>query len=356
MGGIGGMLGGVVSGVSDAAGIGRAPIENPTNAGQVNTAYGGVQNSLASQQALLQALQQQQGIQNQSNVFGQLQGIANGTGPNPAQAMLNQSTGANVANQAALMAGQRGASSNAGLIARQAAQQGSQIQQQAAGQAATLQAQQGLGAIGQMGAIANNQVANQIGQTNTGAAGQLAEQQNLLGTAGQYNQQLVGQQAGLNQTRGQIAGGLLGGLGAIGAAAAAPAAGGAGAGGAGAAVGAAALAHGGAVPSTGPKSKFGQHCASGGKVSAVVSPGEVYVSPEKAEAVKNGENAFSVGKKIPGKPEVGGAKDSYKNDKVKTKLEPGGVVIPRSITMGKDPINESAKFVAAVLAKKRFSK
>jgi hypothetical protein len=100
------------------------------------------QDVLSQQQQFANALAQQNGIQNQSNVFNQLQGVANGTGPNPAQAMLNNTTGQNIQQQAALMGSQRGVGANPGLLARQAAMQGANIQQQAAGQGAALQANQ----------------------------------------------------------------------------------------------------------------------------------------------------------------------------------------------------------------------
>lgn len=229
-----------------------------------------------------------QGVQNQQTAaaglgsnISQLQGIANGTGPNPAQAMLNQQTGINVANQAALMASQRGASANPALLARQAAQQGAATQQQAAGQGATLQAQQSLGAIGQMtganqtlagvgagqvgqaqtgitslgnagavatgqsqgqnaqnAGIAQNQVGNQLG-SNTAAtqAGQSQEQIQDTGVNAQ-NSNVAGQQGNVNNgavtlantalgNRAGLAGGLMNGAGAaLGAAAMAGARGG----------------------------------------------------------------------------------------------------------------------------------
>ena len=98
----------------------QAPITNQMGLDSITQA----QNQLAQQNAFVQALQAQNGIGNQSNVYNQLQNVANGTGPNPAQAMLANATGQNVANQAALMAGQRGSNANVGLMARQAAQQG----------------------------------------------------------------------------------------------------------------------------------------------------------------------------------------------------------------------------------------
>lgn len=155
-------------------------------------AIGGLQNVLAAQQG----------------TAGQLQGIANGTGPNPAQAALNQSTGQNIAAQAALMAGQRGAGSNVGLLARQVAQQGAATQQQAVGQGATMQAQQQLAAInamtGQQQAMAGtNQALAGVGSNLT------AQQQAAL--AQQYGQGAgaVGQlQSGIGQQFGQGATGV----------------------------------------------------------------------------------------------------------------------------------------------------
>src|SRR5271169_6853465 len=89
-----------------------ANLQQGATTAQANQLYQTNQDALAQQQAMVQALQAQNGIQNQSNVYNQFQGIANGTGPNPAQAMLSQATGANVANQASLMAGQRGSNAN----------------------------------------------------------------------------------------------------------------------------------------------------------------------------------------------------------------------------------------------------
>jgi hypothetical protein len=84
-------------------------------------------------------------------------------------------------------------------------------------------------------------------------------------------------------------------------------------------------------------------------------------APGQATAAPN-DNFFSggnVGSKlkggghVPGKPKVGGAKNSYANDTVKARLSPGEIVIPRSITMGQNPIQDSAKFVQSVLAKRK---
>ena len=190
-----------------------------TNAAQLNQAYGQAQGGIGQQQALLSQIQAQNGLGNQSQIYGQLQGISNGTGPNPAQAQLAQSTGQNVANQAALMAGQRGAAGNVGLMARQNAQQGAATQQQAAGQAANLQANQSLNAINSAGNIANTQAENQIGATtglNTAAQN---EQSLLQGANNNLNSNTVSAQSNLNNVNAQTAqgnqaasNGLMGGL------------------------------------------------------------------------------------------------------------------------------------------------
>lgn len=330
MGGLSGILGtaGGASGSGYAAPT-TANVQSGTDQGQLGSAYTGSQGALSSQQALLQALQNQRALANQSNVYQQQQGLAsqlagnagtgyqanalgqqaalnnqlnasngaqnlngalasqqalaqqqqgtlqqyqnlaNGVGPNPAQAALNQNTAQNVANQSALMAGQRGASANPGLIARQAAQQGAATQQQAVGQGATLQAQQQLaglsGLTGQqqaigntntnVGNLANQQIANlqgginaqqqaasnsiaqtqasqnalanqanalasqQIGQTNTGAQSQLGEQQLLQNALSGQNTANVSSQnnvnsgnAGLTNTSLQGQQGIFGGV------------------------------------------------------------------------------------------------------------------------------------------------
>lgn len=408
MGAIGGLLG-TAGGVSGTGiqGPSSAPIVNPTNADQLSAAYTGTQGAMGGQQALLTALQGQNGLQNQSNVYNQMQGVANGTGPNPAQAMLSQATGANVANQAALMAGQRGAGANVGLMARQAAQQGAATQQQAAGQGATMQANQSLNALNSAGQMAGNMAANQIGQTNANTQAQQANQQALLGAAGNFNSAVQSGQSSINSANAGLAGtqmqgqqGLIGGL----------------MNSAGAAFG---MADGGDVaPQTafaGPQSRFGQFLASsqqvapaeqgassqlgsnagadalkkgsgslggigggaskgksmaggadasdlmgamtmvaakGGNVPAMVSPGEVYLDPREVERVKQGANPMKVGEKIGGKPAVGGTKNSYANDTVSKDLESGGVVVPRSETQSKNPERNSAEFVAKVLARR----
>jgi hypothetical protein len=517
-----GFVSSLIGGAGGANGTGfaapsSASIATPTTGTQVSNAYGASQTALQQQQAFLQAVQAQNGLNNQTNVYNQLQGVANGTGPNPAQAQLAQATGANVANQAALMAGQRGAGANVGLIARQSAQQGAATQQQAAGQAASMQAQQSLNALSGMGNLATSQ-ANQLAQAtgaNTGAT--QSEQQTLLNAIAQQNNAQVGMQSNINSANatlgaaqmtaqnnllGNIMGSvgsaaLLGG-GASAASGGAGAAGAAGVGGAGLMAGGAgdAVVSGGALdavgsgladaapllalaakggevkgydsggvvgdqsplqqsiqpvqPSqpTGPQSQVGKTLASqnwnlgsgkpdssqtqgtgqigstigkligkgiysmfgpsqqaqqdpygmgnrigettnetaqdiaelpnspsdqkpvyssnddgevlapeqtdmakGGKVPAMVSPGERYLSPEESKMAAKGANPMKLGEKIPGKPKVGGAQNNYANDTVPKTLEEGGLVLPRSVTQAKNPAKEAHKFVAAIMAK-----
>lgn len=403
---------------------------NLNNVTASNNQYADASAKAANQQQLQQALNQQQnlygqlagqnGIGNQGQVFNQqqqlanqLQGVANGQGPNPAQAMLNQQTGQNVAQQAALMAGQRGSSANAGLLARQAAQQGAATQQQAVGQGASMQAQQSLAALGQlqnqqanMANLATTQVgqqqgalgqqaglANQLTQNNLANSQQALQQQQLqYGQVNQQNQQALNQQQGINNINAGMAqqviggqnqmnlqqqqqgndttSGILKGLGTA----------------------AMLLNQGGEVE--GPKSAVGKFLkgglqnftgsyapaqqsqqqqpqksgsqalteglgtllanklkmAKGGKVPALLSPGELYVPPSQTKKVADGkESANHAGKRVPGKAKVKG--DSLKNDTVPAKLEEGGIVIPRSIATSKDAPKKAAAFVRAVLAK-----
>jgi len=354
------------------------PIQMPVSTAQA-------QSGLAQQQAFLTALAGQNGIQNQSNVYNQLAGVASGTGANPAKAMLQQATNENIANQAAMQASQRGASANPALIARLAAQQGAGIQQNAAGQAATMQANQQLGALGQMGGIAGQEVQNQAGNIQ-------AYNSNLLGSIAAQNQANVNMQSNINNANAGIANTVAGkqmdfGSGAVQ---------GLGAG--------LMMADGGEIskyPDGGivaapvvsdpslaqPQSSFAKFLsnwgnpdsesasskksdnpeqqggysfgkgaatalsalfANGGKVPAMVSPGERYLRPQAAQEVAKGQaNPKAVSEKIPGKAKVKG--DSYANDTVKKTLDAGGVVVPRS--KAESDAKTIAKFVVQALAK-----
>lgn len=331
---------------------------------QMQTAYDQTQAGIKQQQDFVNALTAQNGIQNQSQVYNQLQGMVNGTGPNAAQTMLNNSTGQNVANQAALMAGQRGASANPALIARQAAMQGANTQQQAVGQGAALQAQQSQNALNSAAGLATNQV----GQQQTGLQNlnqdSLQQQSNILGLQQNANNANAGLAQGQQTGQFNLLGNLTGALGSS----LIPKAKAEG--------GFITMADGGAVtapvdiphvpvrvptPGNGPQSNVGKHLvgimmAQGGKVRALVSPGEVYLKPEEAKEVAKGKKSPMAGEKIPGKPKVAGAKNSYANDTVPKELDEGGIVIPRSVTQGKDAEKKAAEFVKAIFAKKSLPK
>lgn len=263
--------------------------------GQFDAATGRVGTAFDQQQAFVNAMQAQGGLANQNNVFQQQQQLANqlqqqamGQGPNPAQAQLAQNTAANVAQQSALMAGQRGGSANAGLMARQAAQQGGAMQQQATGQAATMQANQQLAAQQQlqqqqamMGGLAGQQVGQM--QQGIGQMGQMAlgGQQNLTQQSG-VQAQIAAADA---QRTGQMVGGLLGGVGA----------------------GLTKLNQGGMVPRAQAKTTEASRRDMGfGKV-----------------ILKND------GGMVPGQAKVAG--DHPANDTVPAMLSPGEVVVPKSV-------------------------
>lgn len=187
---------------------------------QTQLNYGDVTNQ-AGQNALGANATTQGIVGSQLGLAGQLQGVANGTGPNPAQAMLAQQTGANVANQGALMAGQRGASQNVGLLAREAANQGAATQQQAVGQAASLQSQQQLNALGAIGQQYQNAANANISQQNantslfgTGASANNAQNNSAIsnyGMAQGINAQIAQNNSNaVNQTQAGLLGGAAG--------------------------------------------------------------------------------------------------------------------------------------------------
>ena len=463
----------------------NAQIDRPTTVKQAQDSYAANQTALGQQSGLLTAIQGQNGLQNQSNVYNQLQGVANGTGPNPAQAQLAQQTGANIASQNALMAGQRGSSQNAGLIARQAAQQGANTQQQAVGQGATMQANQSLNAISAAGNMANTQAGNQIAATNSNTQAQQNEQNQLLNSINAQNTAGVNMQSNINNNNTTMAAGaqqgqqgLMGGLMGM--------AGGAMSLATKAAPLVAMAAQGGRVhlydggppqagqyapvdpnnnvfdpanppapaPASNPAqpaqpspiqvkppgaaSKFGQllknaaspsdpnagatpnygsrganqiyqgmsklgagigdaitnvmtpkpdapdakinmdqaggqsdstssapapspgsdgvdkdptklYSAHGGKVPAMVSPGEIRIHAKDVAAVAKGKKSPLDGEKIPGKAPVKGAKNDYANDIVPKDLNEGDIILPRSVTQSKNPHWAAHKFVSEIM-------
>jgi hypothetical protein len=371
-----------------------ADVLKPVDLNELTGARDTTRGGLERQNTYINALLAQNGIANQGNVFtqqqalaNQLQGVANGTGPNPALQQFQNATAQNVANQAAMMAGQRGSGANAGLLARQIAQQGAGIQQQAVGQGALLQAQQqlaGMNALQQQQGMMGNLAGQQIGQQSAAlnAYNQAAEnnQSNLFNALGQYNNANVSMQsnmntanAGLANTTAQGQQGLLGGV----------------MNGAGAAVGSLlGLARGGQVPrgyavgdlvmpmapaphfdysastdepANMPASSFGKFWKGMNAAPASDAADQPLFNlagnnNPGALALQSGlgsglSKAFGMnqGSMVPGKAETMG--DNLKNDKVPAMLSPGEIVVPRSVVNSQDPVRSSAQFVAAVLAK-----
>lgn len=347
---------------------------------------------LNQQQAFVNALLGQGALTNQSNVFKQLQEVASGQGANPAMTALQTATGQNIAAQNALMAGQRGGSRNVGLLARQAGQQGGALQQQAGGQAATLQAQQQLGALGQLGGLANQQAAQlQTGITNYSQLAQ-AQQQALLNAFNQQQSLKVGQQNSLNQIGAELnklasqkQGGLLGGLGSIAQNILPGALGGVGDALSGIVGGAAdflgllpALNQGGEVPEK-PKYALGGMATNQPQsyvANYFANPNQMLSALNKSDNLKEANLDYSTladggavyrsgnyanggmtpklmieGGHVPGKAVVKG--DSLKNDIVDAKLSPGEIVIPRSIVNHPNAAQLAAKFVQDTLNKKK---
>ncbi len=446
--GLGGALSNGFKSVTGPNGGGpeMANIQQGTSVQDVQNAQNQAGSSLQSQQALLKALQGQNGLMQQNtagsmqmglanqlaaangvgtqqgaisglqNTAGMYQNIANGQGPNPAQAMLNQATGQNVANQAALMAGQRGAGANVGLMARQAGQQGAATQQQAAGQGATMQANQQLNAlsgltgaqqaIGGMGSNlvnqqaganqayanhANNIAGQQIAATGANTNAQLQNQSQMQNALQGVNNANVGAQGsvnsgnvGLSQTHTGALGNIVGGIMQGGGAAA----------GMGARGGMVHMDQGGmtpmaqpnmsVAPPVGAQSSFGQFM-NGATASNNEAASEKFVEPEAAE-----KPAFSGGKLEQGTASMtsglgkkaksfgaeaaaargglakGGGNvkatsesqkaeasgNSYQNDKIPAMLSQSEIVLPRSVTLSSDPVSASAKFVAEVLKRR----
>lgn len=403
-----GFIADIFSGSKDAI---NAPVTAAATPEQLAQAQANTQQGLNQQNAFVNALQGQNGIQNQSNVFNQMQGVANGTGANPAQAMLDQATGANVANQAALMAGQRGANANAGMIARQAGMQGAATQQQAAGQGAVMQANQSLNAMNQMGQIAGQQVSNLGNANNAAAATALGQQGNLIGGMNATNNAHVNNANSMNQFNAadnkankDMMGGLIN-------------------------AGGSALAmlsdekakknvksgegavkellnsaepkeydykdsangkgkHVSPMAQDLEKSEIGKSMVMDTPQGKVVDYGKGFGAILAAQSMLNkrldsiensmkSESQGSIAEEsdessqdhkgpksklgqhyaqggrvsavVPGKAKVAG--DSLKNDTVDAKLSPGEIVIPRSIAQGPNAAAEAAKFVAACLAR-----
>ncbi len=341
-GGVAGGLGGLL-GTTNNFKASVAPIQQGTNAAQLNNAYTGAQGALGNANGLAGALQPgtNQGLDTQNLLTQQLIGQTQGIGPNPAAAALNQATGRNIDQQAALNASVRGAGSNAGLVATQNARVGGDIQQQAAAQAAQLQAAQALAAQEQLKGLAGQQVGQGIGGVQLQNQVNQGEQALLQGANEASNNAVVSQQNSINAVNAYTAkanqesgGGLLGGLGS--------ALGGIGGfilGGPPGALAGASL--GGQLGNAGKK-------AFGGKVL----PPHLH----KIAALYHPEymRGYGDGGTVPGTPEVN--HDAYKNDKVPALLTPGETVIDLDTLHRKDKLGKMARFVAKNIERKKMGR
>lgn len=334
---------------------------NPISANNIDPALTGANQAIQQQQSFANALQNQGGLANQANVFAQQQALARtlgqqaqGIGPNVAQNQLNQATGQNVANQAALMNSQRGAGANVGMMARQAGLQGGAIQQQAAGQAATLGAQQ---------QIAAQQALMQQQNAMQGVAGQqIGQQSNAIQNMGQLTQGQQGMMLNANQMQNQNQLGMQGinaGIASQNAQANAAMVGGA--------LGAAGTAMGiGATPQSKAFGGEVHNYAEGGQSPMQYSGGSSEDRQARGQQAQAGfmkavnDNPVSKaiawlsksdGGLISGKANVKG--DSLKNDTVPAMLSPGEVVIPRHVMESDDPIKGAAEFVKQIMSKKK---
>jgi hypothetical protein len=272
-----------------------APLQQSNYGSLISTAADQTQNIQRQQQDLANALLAQ----------------SRGEGPNPAQAALAQATGQNVAQQAALMAGQRGASANPALLARQAAMQGAQTQQNAVGQAATMQAQQQLAA---QQALQNQQAT--MGQQNLSLFGTAAGAQNAQNEANVSNYAQANRgNADVSNQNAKQGSDMLGKIaGTVGGAVAGPI---------GSLIGGL-FAKGGEVPEHFQRVAMHYHC--GGMPMD-----------------------FGDGGDVPGQAAVSG--NSIKNDTVPALLSPKEVVLPRSVTLAPDAPKRAADFMRHLMEK-----
>ncbi len=341
------------------------------------------------------------GLQGQQNLAGQLQNQANGQGPNPAQALFNQNTNQAIRQNAGLVASQKGL--NAGQAARYAGQNAAMMQGQTAGNAAALNAQQQLGAQSELGNVYNsmnsatneqsnvnsgmarnnaNNTANTIGGIGSGLMGMAsflaeggpvpqptptptpiesaqASMRNAfhydsggmagyppMGVGGWVASQLMGMgnggnyQSEMSTDQGPMAANVnpnqISGM----------------------------FKHGAQSPigsTITPATADGGLESAGGGLGSVIadSPG-IAMAAARGGLIKHMEKfkkpvvMKESGGGVPGKAKVKG--DSYSNDTVPAVLSPGEVVITRSVMQSSDPSGNAARFVSAVMAKKKMGR
>jgi len=276
--------------------------------GQLEQTYGQLQDAIKRQAEFAAAVSPGgvQGLAAQQDLSKQLASMAQGQGPSLAQPMLEQERQKQIAQTAALLGSQRGASQNVGLVGRTAARIGAETGMEAAGQAATLRASEQLRALQQLGELSGQQVAQQ--QAGAGMYGQsaLQAQQQALDAQARQEQARTSMAAAKEGARADILGSTLGFAGK--------------------------LAKG----------------AEGGEASSI--PKDKAPEFDIVEFL-NAVKPMAHGEKVPGKPKVDG--DSLKNDTVPALLSPGEIVVPRSAA--KDP-EKAAAFAKSVAMKSRKRK
>lgn len=289
----------------------------------INTAQTGFQNQIGQANNI---------VGQQGDLASQLRAQAAGQGPNIAAMQLQQATDRNNQQAAGMMASQRGL--NPALAARLIAQNQATNNQQAAGQSGLMRAEQQLAAQGQLA----NVYGQQAGETLQGGALQnqnlgINQQAFQNQNADIINAQNAAQgiNAGVQQQNAGINAGVIGGLISGGASALSMGGGGA------------KKAYEGGEIEESDVPEF----LTGGAVPAKVSPGERYLKAREVHEINDhGGNPMKKGHMIPGKAKVEG--DSPKNDTVKAELEPGGVVLPRSVTQAEDNSSRAREFMKAI--------
>jgi hypothetical protein len=321
---------------------------------------GKLSENVDQQRKFVEALNAQtpEAIAAQRQLLGQVQAQASGQGPSVAQEALSRGLGQSAAQIQSALAGQRGSAANVGLAARNIANVGAQQQQDLASQAAMLRAQETLAARQQLQGLTGQQ----LGQVQAGLSGQAQAatglesiKQKAEADRAQRQGNILGQVLGAAGTVLNPLGTVIGG--ALGKATTGLFSGAQGPKGSNISD-YTSLADGGMVSQ--PSGYFqhikqGLQMAHGGKVPAMVSPGERYLPPSEVEKVAEGKkSAHKAGEKIQGKAKVSG--DSLKNDTVSKTLTEGGIVIPRSVMQSKNPADSAQKFVSAVLAKQKMKR
>lgn len=289
-------LGGLVKAISSPIGQILGGVYDGLN---VDNKFNATDPAVGKQLELLRG-QQGEVYSQQQNLAQTLLAQSQGQGPNPALQALQNQTGQNIQQQTAMMAGQRGASANPALLARQAAMQGANIQQQSVGQAALMQAQQQL----QAQQLLQQQQSTMAGQALQGQGiymgGQNVANQINAGVAGANQAQRAKVYGQLLQAGGSAMGGMGGG-------------------------GAGAMGGGG-----------GQMATGGPMAPGAMAPGMMVASQ---------------GGQVPGQPQVFG--DSEANDTQPALLSPGEIVIPRTIAEHPNAPELAKSFVQHLMLQQR---